>query len=286
MKRYGSIVMAAVASLVCTGWLLSAAHGADDAVTKKLIEYYRRKANVPPSAQIEVKDLKASNIKGAKSGVLSAGGRDVNFTISDDGRYVVFGEMEDLTVDPFAGVMKKISLKDAPAKGPANAKVTIVEYSDFQCPFCSRGYQTMENQVLKEYGDKVRFTYKNFPLPMHPWAEPAAVAAECAREQKEDAFWKLYNYYFQNQRDLNPQNLKDKSLEAVKDDGIDAAKFGDCFDNKKTLPKVKAQQAEGSSVGVNGTPAFIINGRLISGAQPFESFKAVIDDELARADKK
>ncbi len=286
MKRYGSIVVTALAALLCTGWLPSAARAADDAATQKIVEYYRRKANVPPSAQIEVKDLKASSIKGAKSGVLSAGGRNVNFTMSDDGRYVIFGDVEDITVDPFAGVMKKISLKDAPAKGPANAKVTIVEYSDFQCPFCSRGYQTMENQVLKEYGDKVRFTYKNFPLPMHPWAEPAAIAAECAREQKEAAFWKLYNYYFQNQRDLNPQNVKDKSLEAVKDDGIDAAKFSDCFDNKKTLPKVKEQQAEGSSVGVNGTPAFIINGRLISGAQPYESFKAVIDDELARADKK
>jgi protein-disulfide isomerase len=182
--------------------------------------------------------------------------------------------------------MKKISLKNVPSRGPANAKVTIVEYSDFQCPFCSRGYQTLENQVLKDYGDKVRFVYKNFPLPMHPWAEPAAVATECAREQKPEAFWKLYKFYFENQRDITPQNLKDKSLEVLKDDGVDPAKFSDCFDNKKTLDLVKAEQAEGGSVGVSGTPAFIINGRLISGAQPYENFKAVIDDELARAEKK
>jgi protein-disulfide isomerase len=256
-----------------------------EALTKSLTQYYRRKANVPPAAHLEVKNLKDSPIQGAKSGVLAGTGRDVGFVVSNDGRYAVFGELEDLTADPFAGVMKKISLTDAPFKGPANAKVTIVEYSDFQCPFCARGYQTMENQVLKEYGDKVRFTYKNFPLPMHPWAEPAAIAAECALEQKPEAFWKLYNYYFQNQREITPQNVKDKSLEALKDDGIDAAKFGDCVDNKKTLNKVKADQAEGSSVGVNGTPAFIINGRLVSGAQPFENFKAVIDDELARASK-
>ncbi len=285
MKRYNTIGMAVFALLACSGWLVGAAHAADDALTKKLVEYYRRKANVPPTAQVEVKDLKASSIKGAKSGVLSGGGREVPFTISDDGRYVVFGEVEDITVDPFASVMKKISLKDVPMKGPKDAKVIIVEYSDFQCPFCSRGYQTMENQVLKEYGEKVRFTYKNFPLPMHPWAEPAAIASVCAYQQKPDAFWKLYNYYFQNQKDITPQNLKDKSLEALKDDGIDATKFGDCFDNKKTLDIVKAQQAEGSSVGVNGTPAFLINGRLVSGAQPFDNFKAVIDDELARAGK-
>jgi protein-disulfide isomerase len=286
MKQFGSTRMAALALMACAGWLVTAAHAADDATSKNIIEYYRRKANVPPSAQLEVKDLKPSNIKGAKSGVLSMGARQIHFLVSDDGRYVVFGEVEDLTADPFAGVMKKISLKDAPFKGGKDAKVTIVEYSDFQCPFCSRGYQTMENQVLKEYGDKVRFTYKNFPLPMHPWAEPAAVAAECALEQKPKAFWKLYDFYFQNQREITPQNVKDKSLEALKDEGIDTAKFTDCFDNKKTLSKVKEQQAEGSSVGVNGTPAFIINGRLVSGAQPFDNFKAVIDDELARADNK
>lgn len=286
MKRYGSVAVAALAGLACAGWFVSVASAADDAISKKVIEYYRRKANVPPSAQVEVKDLAASKIKGAKSGKLSVGGRDVAFTVSEDGRYAFFGDLEDLSVDPFEGVMKKINLKDMPSKGPANAKVTIVEYSDFQCPFCSRGYQTMETQVLKEYGDKVKFVYKNFPLPMHPWAQDAAVASMCAEQQKPEAFWKLYNFYFSNQRDLTPQNVKDKSLEALKDDGVDAAKFTDCFDNKKTLDLVKAQQQEGQSVGVNGTPAFIINGRLISGAQPFDSFKAVIDDELARGDKK
>ncbi len=267
-------------------FLAGAARASDDAMTKSVIEYFRRKANIPPTMQVEVKDLKASKIKGAKTGTLSFGGRSTDFTVSDDGHYAFFGELEDLTVDPFAAVMKKISLKDVASKGPANAKVTIVEYSDFQCPYCSRGYQVMESQVLKEYGDKVRFVYKSFPLPMHPWAEPAAIASICARQQKPESFWKLYDYYFQNQRDITPQNLKEKSLEVLKDSGVDAAKFSDCLDNKKTVDLVKAEQTEGGSVGVNGTPAFIINGRLVSGAQPYESFKAVIDDELARAGKK
>lgn len=286
MKRYSSIAVAALGVLAYAGWLVGVASASDDPVKSKIIEYYRRKANVPPNAQVELKDLQPSKIKGAKTGVLSVGGQQMDVTISDDGRYAIFGEVEDLTADPFAGVMKKITLKGKPSKGPENAKVIIVEYSDFQCPFCTRGYQTMESQVLKEYGDKVRFFYKNLPLPMHPWAEPAAIATECARQQKPEAFWKLYNYYFQNQKDVNAQNLKEKSLEALKDDGIDAAKFTDCLDNKKTIDLVKADMAEASSVGVNGTPGFIINGRLISGAQPFENFKAIIDDELARADKK
>jgi len=283
MKRFGSLAVAIGAVVACVVGPAFTARASDDAMTKKIIEYYRRKANVPPAAQVEVKDLKDSKIKGAKSGVLNISGREVNFLVSDDGKYAVFGELEDLSVDPFAGVMKKIALKGKPHKGGDNAKVTIVEYSDFQCPFCSRGYQTMEKQVLEQYGDKVKFVYKNFPLPMHPWAESAAIASECALQQKEAAFWKLYNFYFTNQQSITKDNIKDKSLEALKDDGIDAGKFGDCLDNKKTLDLVKADQAEGSSVGVTGTPAFIINGRLISGAQPADNFKAVIDDELARA---
>ncbi len=280
MMRAGCVAMAAMSVMSVFGWAASAT--ADDA-TSKVVEYYRRKANVPPSVPLEVKDVKDSPIKGAKSGVISAGGRTVAFTISDDGRYVIFGDVEDLTVDPFAAVMKKIDLKNKPAKGPANAKVTIVEYSDYQCPFCARGYQTIETQVLKEYGDKVRFVYKHFPLGFHPWAEPAAIATECALDQKDnDAYWKLYAYYFENQKDITPQNLKDKTLEVAKGTKLDIAKFTDCFDNKKTQAAVKADMAEGQSVGVNGTPAFIINGRLISGAQPFEQFKSVIDDELAR----
>ncbi len=282
MKRYGLIALGAFAVLASVGWFVAAARADDDAIKGKLVEYYRRKANIPPSAQVEVKDLDGSKIKGAKTGTLNISGRSNQFIISDDGKYAMFGELEDLTVDPFKKVMEKISLKDTPLKGPKNAKVTIVEYSDFQCPFCSRGYATVENQVLKEYGDKVKFTYKNFPLPMHPWAEAAAVGSECALQQKPEAFWTLYNFYFQNQRDITPDTLKAKSLEALKASGFNADKFTDCLDNKQTLDEVKKDIAEGQSVGVNGTPAFFISGRMLSGAQPFEAFKAVIDDELAR----
>jgi protein-disulfide isomerase len=282
MKRYGSIWMGLLAACTCAGWLGSAA-AADDDASKKLVDYYRRKANVPPSAQVEVKDLQASKIKGAKSGTLNVAGKSVTFVMSEDGKYVVFGDIEDLSVDPFKKVMEKISLKGEPGKGPATAKVTIVEYSDFQCPFCSRAFTTMDTQVLKEYGDKVRFYHKQFPLSFHPWAEPAAIAAECAAQQNPEAYWKLYSFYFTNQKDINPQNVKDKAHEGLQGTKIDVAKFDDCFDNKKSLDKVKADMAEAQTVGVNGTPAFFINGRLISGAQPYEQFKSIIDDELARA---
>jgi protein-disulfide isomerase len=203
--------------------------------------------------------------------------------MSADGRYAIFSPVEDVTVDPSKAVMEKINLKGVPSKGPATAKVTIVEWSDFQCPFCSRAYNTVENQVLKEYGDKVKFYFKHYPLPFHPWAEAGAVAAECAKQQKTDAFWTVYKGLFEQQSQITADNVKEKVTGMLANSGVDMTKFNDCFDNKKTLPDVKAQMAEGSSVGISGTPGFIINGRLVSGAQPFENFKNIIDDELASA---
>ena len=138
---------------------------------------------------------------------------------------------------------------------------------------------------MKEYDGKVRLVYKNFPLGFHKWAEPAGIAGECAFDQDPDAFWKLYTYYFDNQQQITPENVKAKSEEALKGTKVDMAKWTDCYDNKKTLERVKADMAEGQSVGVTGTPAFLINGRKISGAQPFQNFKAIIDDELQRAGK-
>jgi protein-disulfide isomerase len=274
--------------LLLGGVLLAAGlAGAAADNSEQLIKYYRKKNNIPPSAKVTVTGLKDSTIKGAKEGTLEVGegqaAQKVPFVASADLRYAVFGAAEDVTVDPSKAVMQKINLKGEPHKGPETAKVTIVEYSDFQCPFCSRGYNTVEKQVLPNYGDKVKFYYKHYPLPFHPWAKQGAIAAECAKEQKPDAFWKLYASLFENQGQITADNVKEKSTGYLDGTGVDMAKWNDCFDNKKTADKVDAQMQEGSSVGVRGTPGFIINGRLVSGAQPYENFKNIIDDELASA---
>jgi protein-disulfide isomerase len=271
-----TVALVALASAAC----------AQSVDTDRIAKYYRKKANVPPSQPVTVTGLKDSPIKGAKEGTLQIGTppqvQNVGFVSSPDGRYVVFGSPEDVTVDPSKAVMAKINLKDVPERGPKDAKVTIVEYSDFQCPFCAKGYNTIEQQVLKEYGNKVKFVFKNYPLPFHPWATPAAIAAECVKEQKVDAYWKAYDWLFQNQGQVNPQNVNEKVFTAA-GPGIDKAKYDDCVNNKKTEAKVKADIAEGQSLGVTGTPSFIINGRKLVGAQPYEQFKAIIDDELASA---
>jgi protein-disulfide isomerase len=273
-------------------WLgaATAARAADDETAKRVSEYYRRKSNVPPEVDVKLTNVKDSPIPGTKTATIemSRGGQTQNQEIlmSPDGKYVVFGEVEDVTSDPFKAIAAKITTQGKPVRGPKDAKVTIVEFSDFQCPYCARAHQTMSDQVMKEYEGKVKLVYKNFPLGFHPWAESAAVAAACAFEQDPDAFWKLYDYFFTNQQQLNPQNVKEKATEELKGTKVNMDKWNDCVDNKKTLDKIKADQAEGAAVGVTGTPAFLINGRKISGAQPFQNFKAVIDDELQRSSGK
>jgi protein-disulfide isomerase len=265
------------------------AANAQEADAKRLADYYRRKSNLPPEVNITVGAVQDAKIPGAKSATLELqrGGQTqkVNVLMSPDGRYVVFGDVEDVTADPFAEVMKKINLKDTPSKGPENAKVVIVEYSDFQCPYCARAHDTL-SQVEKEYGGKVRLLHKQFPLAFHKWAEAGSVGALCVYQQDKEAFWKVYDYLYANQGTVTPENVKEKVLEGAKDSKINKEKFNECYDSKKTLDKVKADMAEGQQVGVSGTPAFLINGRKISGAQPLQNFKAIIDDELSRSDKK
>ncbi len=164
---------------------------------------------------------------------------------------------------------------EGPSKGPKDAKVTIVEFSDFQCPYCSKGRQVMD-EVVKAYGDKVRVVFRDFPLNFHEQAQKAAEASHCAEEQGK--FWQMHDWMFDHQTELAVDKLKDgaKSL------GLDATKFNQCLDSGKYAKLVADNMKAGQIAGVKGTPAFFINGVFLNGAQPFESFKKEIDRELAR----
>lgn len=176
---------------------------------------------------------------------------------------------------PSAPVDMQALLKDAHLiAGNENAKIKIVEFSDFECPFCGRAAPTVK-AVSQKYGDDVAVYYKHFPLSFHPSARPAALASECAAEQGK--FAEYHDKLFTNQTALAASSLK----QYAKDLGLDSAKFDQCFDTSKYSSKVDAQFAEGSSAGVNGTPTFFVNGEILVGAQPQASFEAVIDRLLS-----
>ncbi|MGH7796933.1 MAG: thioredoxin domain-containing protein [Candidatus Binatia bacterium] len=170
----------------------------------------------------------------------------------------------------------QVTVQGAPFKGPAKAPVTIVEFSDFHCPFCRSVLSTLA-QIESQYGDRIKLVFRDFPIEsLHPEAPKAHEAARCANEQGK--FWAYHDKLFASPPKSNPEILKGLAKEV----GLEMARFESCFDSGKYQAAIKKDVAEGNRLGVTGTPAFFINGRLISGAQPFEAFSRVIDDELSR----
>jgi protein-disulfide isomerase len=166
-----------------------------------------------------------------------------------------------------------INTQGAPSKGNAQAKLAIVEFSDFQCPFCRRVNPTLE-QIEKEYGDKVRIVFKHLPLDMHPKAPAAHAAAEAAHKQGK--FWEMHDLIFGNQEAMSPE----KYVEYAQQLGMDVAQFKTDVASSAVKARIDADTQEANRLGVTGTPSFFVNGRYLSGAQPFPAFKTLIDQEL------
>jgi protein-disulfide isomerase len=162
-----------------------------------------------------------------------------------------------------------------PSRGPLDAPVVLVEYTDFQCPYCSRVQPTID-ALVSRYGDHVLFVTKNLPLPMHPQAQLAGEASLCAQDQAK--FWEFRGWLFANQRTMNRETM----IAAAGSLGLDQEVFGTCIESGAHAAQVQADMVEARSFGITGTPGFLINGRVISGAQPVESFEVIINEELTR----
>jgi protein-disulfide isomerase len=168
-----------------------------------------------------------------------------------------------------------VDIAGSPVKGSPRAPVTIVVFSDFQCPFCGRAEPTVK-QLEDEYKDKLKVVWKNQPLPFHPNAMPAAKAAMAANKQGK--FWEMHDKLFSNQQALGDAIY----AQYAKELGLDMAKFNADLNSPEIAQSIQKDMQEGASLGANGTPTFFINGRQLVGAQPIDQFKQVIDDELKK----
>jgi protein-disulfide isomerase len=168
-----------------------------------------------------------------------------------------------------------VSTEGDPSIGPDDAPVTIVEFSDYQCPYCQTWYQQTFNQLLANYPDQIRFVYRDLPLPMHPEAIPAAEAAHCAGEQ--GVYWMYHDALFSGRYSLGRSAYEQYAIEL----GLDTVAFTACLDDRRYQNEVKIDAADATRVGLNGTPSFVINGRIMIGALPYADFKTIIDEELA-----
>lgn len=180
--------------------------------------------------------------------------------VSKDGKTVFRGDMFSTSEDPYAEDRAKIHLDNNPSRGPVDAKVIVVEYSDFECPHCRELYENLK--TVEPAYPQVRFVFKDYPLvQVHPWAETAAIGARCAYMQSPSAFWKVHDAIFDNQDVISPENIWEKLVGFATDAGLDPAAFKSCLTSDDAKNAVEANRAEGDSLGVQSTPTVFVNGR-------------------------
>jgi protein-disulfide isomerase len=178
-----------------------------------------------------------------------------------------------LLIASVSAAQTEVTVEPAMTRGVATATVTIVEFSDFQCPFCKRVVPTID-QLMKEYDGRVRLVFKDLPLPSHEMARPAHEAARCAAETGK--FWAYHDRLFQEQPAFERRDL----IRYAVDLDIDRASFVKCLEDRRYAAVVEGDVSQARSLGINGTPSFLINGRPLVGAQPIDTFRSVIDDAL------
>jgi protein-disulfide isomerase len=263
-------------------------------VRKNIQRQVQAQYDLPAEVKIEVSPRTPSDFPtyDKVTITLSAHGKDqkLDFLLSQDGKTLARVTKIDLTRDIYAERMNKIDVKGRPVRGNPNAKVTLVNYDDLQCPFCSRMHATLMEEILPQYGDRIKIVYKDFPLSMHPWAQHSANDANCLAAENGPAFWEYADYVHANQKTINAAQDVQKSqaeldriaLDLGKKNGVDMNRLQACL---KSQPDgvLKASMAEGESLGLNATPTMFINGQKLEGAVDAEEVKAILNQQLLAA---
>jgi len=283
-----------VCLLICLG--CSAQSGLPQELTQRIEHQVRSYYNVPASVKITISPLRASEFPNYNALTISFDGSEkkqqsYDFLLSKDNKLLIRMTRLDLTKDPYAETMKKINVDGRPVRGNQSAKVVVVNYDDFECPFCSRLHQTLFPEVLKEYGDRVKFIYKDFPLSeLHPWAIHAAVDANCLAAQNSDAYWDFADYVHGNQGAVNGEKGKDAqsalldrlTLLQGQRHNLDLVKLQSCV-HAQNEDAVKASVKEGEGLGLEATPTWFVNGQQVDGAVTLPELRALLDHALEQA---
>jgi len=279
--------------LVCLGCV---AQSAPPDVIRKIEHQVRFYYNLPPEVKVTVGAITPnSDLPGYDNVSVKLDGdgkqKDYTFLISKDRMTLLRVTKFDLTKDAYADLMSKIDLKGRPTRGAKDGKVVVVNFDDFECPFCSRMHQTLFPELLKEYGDRVTFAYKDYPLTeIHPWAVRAAVDAGCLADQSGDAYWDFADYIHANKQEVDKKETPTARFEALdkitilqgQKHNLDAAKLEACV-KAQNEDAVRASMKEADDLGVNATPTLFINGRKIDGAVPVDEVRAALDSALKDA---
>jgi protein-disulfide isomerase len=278
--------------VVCLGCV---AQSAPPELTHKIEREVRAAYKVPPELKVLVGAIKPdSEFPNYDSIVITIDGgerkQDLNFLISKDRTSMMRLNKLDLTKDPYAETMSKIKIDGRPTRGAKSSKVVVVNFDDFECPFCARMHQELFPEIFKEYGDRITFVYKDYPLEIHPWAIHAAVDANCLAAQNNDAYWDLADYIHPNQHEVSNEKTPVARLDALdkitmlqgQKHNVDVAKLQSCM-KAQDDSGVKASMKEAEDLGVDATPTLFVNGERIDGAVPPSELRAAIDRALKDA---
>jgi protein-disulfide isomerase len=259
----------------------------DPAKDAALKTYLQKHFRIPSPELIKLGPAFKTPIEGlfARQLIVSTDqGQNVSTTLFFDKNEskAIIGQYIDTTTEAWGRTnMGSVSLDDRPSQGPANAPVTIVEFADFECPFCAHAFSVIETLVNTTYKGKVKVIFKAYPLNVHPWAMKAAEAAECARMQNPDAFWDFARYFYTNQGSIDAKNIQDNVDKLAKSQRLDGPSLKACMDSPQTEARIKQDQTDGNSIRVSSTPTFFVNGIPVVGLQDEKTMDYVIDSELA-----
>src|SRR5260370_6246600 len=251
---------------------------------KNVEAYLRRLYALGPNVQLTVSAPKESEVPGLLETTVDVkdgeNSQSAKFYLSKDGKYLVRGEVSDLSKDPMAETRALLQTKDAPSLGDPKAPVTLVEFSDFQCPVC-RSLHDVLRGMLTNY-PQVRVVFKDFPIEvLHPWARTAALAGRCAYQQDPKAFWKVYDAIYDQQEVISPENAWAKMADFAGQSGLNPDAFKACMASPEAAAAVDASRANGQQLDVNSTPTVFVNGRRLVGADP-HALEQYIQYQLAQ----
>jgi len=276
--------------LICLG---CSAQSAPPEIGQLVERHVRAHYSLPPEMKVIVGPIRPSEFPAydALTVTLDNSGKkqELDFLLSKDHKTLVRMSKMDLTRDPYAEIMKKIDVTGRPTRGNKDAKVVAINYDDFECPFCSRMHQQIFPTIFKEYGDRVLFIYKDFPLEeIHPWAIHAAVDANCLAAQNYDAYWDYADYLHANQhaigggRDNQIAELDKLAAFEAQRHSLDTTKLQACLKTQDEKA-VRASMQEADNLGVSATPMMFVNGQKLDGAVPPDTLRAALDRALKDA---
>jgi protein-disulfide isomerase len=281
--------------LICLGCSAQSPPSPSLDIARVVERQVRAHYSLPPDVKVILGSLRSSEFANYDALTITFAGatkkQEFEFLLSRDHKTLVRLTKLDLTTDPYADIMKKIDVTGRPTRGNKDAKVTVVNYDDFECPFCSRMHQTLFPGLFKEYGDRVLFIYKDYPLEeIHPWAIHAAVNANCLNAQNGDAYWDYADYLHGNQHAISAEKGRDGQFAELdklamlqgEKHNLDTPKLQTCV-KAQDDKAVRASMSECESVGVDATPTMFVNGQKLDGAVPAEAIRLAIDQALKDA---